>query len=101
MPIPSLAADLDAILGHVGSTVVFGDVVTSGKLRRNDQPAIDPQTGIAVGIARTTLRVRLATLPGLTEDSQLTVDDVAYVVRGIDQTQPDGSALVVLAEVTP
>lgn len=102
MPSIVPASDLDFVLADASasSVVRFGAIETSGILRREDAPAIDPLTGASVGIRRTTLRVRAGVLTGLTADSTITVDDVSYLVRSIGQIDLAGSQLLVLAEAT-
>lgn len=78
--------------------VVFGSVRTTGLLDSNDAPVFE-EIGLTAQVRTTTLYIQPGTLPGLVQDSQITVGGVAYVVRQVPTARVDGLLPIRVAEV--
>jgi len=84
--------------GTCAPNVRFGAQRCYGDLKSTDDMH-GVQGGATLIVRTTTLVVAQGALTGVTEDSQLTVDGAAYLVRVIEP-QSDGSVHYLLAEKT-
>lgn len=86
--------DLKSALSGVGTVpVIFGAVSTRGYLDIEHEDVFDPGGVLRSQVKRITLLVQDGTLPDVTTDSLLTVDEVDYRVRQSDVVD-DGKMLL-------
>jgi hypothetical protein len=97
MPLPtSMTADLDHVLQHAGSAVVWRDASIFGRLNERETELLDV-SGTDTTLRKTILLVRQ--LPaGAAIDDEITVAGVPYFVRDIGRVRNDGLRPITLAE---
>lgn len=89
MPLSSIvAADLGAILTHLGSTVVYGATTGVGYLKKS-HIEIASDVGLTPIDSNTTLIIRTGDFGTITNESTITVDGASYKVRFVGPVQRD------------